>query len=80
MNFFVVFILWTLFPSTKSSISQSKDEQHRQLVYNTDRSHQCYDVTINNGYADYLQDPFKASNTRGDWGIILIYQLFLFDR
>ena len=52
---------------TKSAVP----EHHRQLVYDTDGNNQCYDVTVNKGYADYLNDPFKASNTRGDWGINL---------
>ena len=58
-------LLWTLFVMTKSAVP----EHHRQLVYDTDGNNQCYDVTVNKGYADYLNDPFKASNTRGDWGI-----------
>jgi hypothetical protein len=61
--------------------------RQRQLIYDTGSNRQCFDVNYNRGYEDYLKNPFKANNNRGDWGRlkycvchlnVLTYQLYLF--
>ena len=42
--------------------------RQRQLIYDTGSNRQCFDVNYNRGYEDYLKNPFKANNNRGDWG------------
>ena len=41
-----------------------------------DNSKSCFDLNYNKGYADYVVDPFKAKEDRGDWGNCMDEQLF----
>lgn len=41
-----------------------------------DNSKVCFDLNYNKGYADYILDPFKANEDRGDWGKCMNEQLF----
>ena len=87
IKFFIVF-LWG-FIVINNNVSGRKDslsnhpvssQYKRGLIYDTDRDNHCFDIDFNKGYADYLKDPFKASNNRGDWGkiiIVLIIQLIM---
>jgi len=43
-------------------------EERRKLIGNTGNARSCFDTNYYWGYADYLLDPFKANNDRGDWG------------
>ena len=40
----------------------------RELIRDGDNNRQCFDLNYNQGYADYILDPFKANGNRGQWG------------
>ena len=49
----------------------------RQLIRDADRNQICFqDAGGYQAYADFLRDPFKANNDRGDWGKCLPEELF----
>jgi hypothetical protein len=49
------------------SSSNDLARKSRKLIRGVDYD-QCFDLSYNKGYADYLLDPFKANDMRGDWG------------
>jgi len=55
---------------------QQSNEAKRELVRNADNNKLCFDLNYNQGYADYVLDPFKANENRGDWGKCMNGQLF----
>jgi len=52
----------------ESSKLSGEFEERRKLIGDTGSSRSCFDTNYNRGYADYLKNPFKANNDRGDWG------------
>jgi len=46
---------------------KSNERHGRKLIRDTG-FRQCFNLDYNKGYADYLLDPFKANENRGDWG------------
>ena len=55
--------------SLEAHSKRERERAHlRQLIYDTGSNRQCFDVNYNRGYEDYLKNPFKANNNRGDWG------------
>ena len=49
----------------------------RKLIKDADRHRMCFQDNGNYpAEADYLKDPFKANNDRGDWGKCLPEELF----
>ena len=50
----------------KSAVSGGKHLD----IYDTNTNRQCYDINYNKGNADFLLNPYLASNNRGNWGEI----------
>ena len=46
---------------------KSSERHGRKLIRDTD-FRKCFDIDYKKGYADYLLNPFKANDDRGDWG------------
>mmetsp|Transcript_18586 Transcript_18586/g.25678 ORF Transcript_18586/g.25678 Transcript_18586/m.25678 type:complete len:1413 (+) Transcript_18586:58-4296(+) len=54
---------------------KSNERSGRKLIRDTG-FRQCFDLDYNKGYADYLLNPFKANDNRGDWGKCMPELLF----
>ena len=49
----------------------------RQLIRDADRNQVCFqDTSDYRAFADFLRDPFKANNDRGDWAKCVPEELF----
>ena len=48
----------------------------RKLVRDGDNNRVCFDLNYNQGYADYVNDPFKANGNRGSWGKCIPEEIF----
>lgn len=62
---------------------KSSERHGRKLIRDTD-FRKCFDIDYKKGYADYLLNPFKANDDRGDWGnlnlsaaVVLLLLIFL---
>jgi len=72
MMLHAILIILSIFVTVKSA----EFEESRKLIGDTGSSRSCFDTNYYRGYADYLKDPFKANNNRGDWGKCIPEQLF----
>jgi hypothetical protein len=52
----------------EATVENKKVESVKRKLIRDTGSNGCWNVDYNKGYEDYVIDPFKANDNRGDWG------------